>query len=282
MNNHKLWALLVITAILSVGCVGQGEYDNLKTVNRKSKEQIIELRAQLDAKDEQIQAIRDAKPSENPDTLKTLAVAEAEIERLNAKLADLDAQLRKMSTMPGVLPEALNTALMDLAKSNPGLMTYDEKLGMVKFTSDLTFALGSVNLSTSAKTGLDQLARIVRSTNYDIRIVGHTDNVPIKAVRDQHPTNWHLSVHRAIAVKTEMEKAGIPAGRIMVAGHGEYRPIVPNGTSGAAANRRVEIYLVPSGYTAPVAAPEEPAPAVEEAAPEAEAPPAPAEDGAFK
>jgi len=38
---------------------------------------------------------------------------------------------------------------------------------------------------------------------------------------------------------------GIEPVRIMVAGYGEFRPVVPNGSNGAAANRRVEVFLLP-------------------------------------
>ena len=38
--------------------------------------------------------------------------------------------------------------------------------------------------------------------HFDLVVAGHTDDVPIKkaATKAKHPTNWHLSVHRAISV----------------------------------------------------------------------------------
>jgi len=45
---------------------------------------------------------------------------------------------------------------------------------------------------------------------------------------------------------------GVAANRMQVAGYGEYRPVVANGANGAAANRRVEIFLSP--MTIPVIA----------------------------
>jgi len=60
----------------------------------------------------------------------------------------------------------------------------------------------------------------------------------------------YLSVHRAVAIKKVMEKAGLAAARIGVMGFGEYHPIAPNKSSGGKnrgnqANRRVEIWIVP-------------------------------------
>jgi flagellar motor protein MotB len=63
----------------------------------------------------------------------------------------------------------------------------------------------------------------------------------------RHPTNRHLSAHRAIAVARALEQGGVPGDRIMIAGWGEYRPTAPNNPRGGTpANRRVEIYLVAS------------------------------------
>jgi chemotaxis protein MotB len=59
-----------------------------------------------------------------------------------------------------------------------------------------------------------------------------------------------LSVHRAIAVKGVLSRAGIAPVRLSVAGYGQFRPVVPNDSQGARANRRVEIFLVPYSYTA--------------------------------
>jgi hypothetical protein len=69
-------------------------------------------------------------------------------------------------------------------------------------------------------------------------------------VAAQHPTNMHLSAHRAISVRDALVSDGVTANRMQVAGYGEFRPIVPNGANGAAQNRRVEIFLTP--LTVPV------------------------------
>jgi chemotaxis protein MotB len=86
---------------------------------------------------------------------------------------------------------------------------------------------------------------------FDVVIAGHTDDVPIKkpATREKHPTNWHLSVHRSIAVLNIMTANNMDPTRVSVRGFGEYRPVAPNkpDKKGNAENRRVELYIVPSG-----------------------------------
>lgn len=71
-----------------------------------------------------------------------------------------------------------------------------------------------------------------------LRIVGHTD--------DQGPedVNWELSVDRANAVATEIERRGVEGERLTVDGRGESEPIMTNDTQeGRSANRRVEFLI---------------------------------------
>lgn len=242
------WMLLMGLPLVAPGCVSQRYVDDLEVVYRRSQEQILDLRAQLEEKHTEIEVLRSALDNQDPDLNKKLQKAMSSHEKLAKALAEAESRLRAMGTGPILEPE-LDAALVDLSQSNPNLMTYDPQMGMVKFQSDLTFALGSTNVSQSATGSLRKLAQILTSpvgSHYSVRIVGHTDNVPIgrPATRAQHPTNWHLSVHRAISVKDVLVKAGVEPPRMGVEGYGEHRPIEPNGPKGNEANRRVEIYLM--------------------------------------
>ncbi len=271
MMRPLLWiSLALFVAPWLAGCVSQGEADRYNALYRKSQEQVAELKSQLDeararnrALMNQQQAAPQVTSSGDAERAEQLY---AENQRLAAALADMEAQLRSMAATGPVLPPELDNQLMALAATNPDLMTYDPDRGMVKFRSDLTFALGSAEVKSGAQSSLKKLASIISSpaaTSYEARIVGHTDNVPIKKgpTKLKHPTNWHLSVHRAIAVKDILEQSGVPPMRMNVAGYGEYRPVVPNGARGSEANRRVEVYLVPSTANATAMSNSNPAPA---------------------
>ena len=81
-----------------------------------------------------------------------------------------------------------------------------------------------------------------------IRIEGHTDNVPIgAALAAKFPTNWELSTARATVVaRYFQEKVGIPPQQLAPTGFAEYRPVASNDTpEGRAQNRRIEIILAP-------------------------------------
>lgn len=149
------------------------------------------------------------------------------------------------------LPPELDSALKTFASQFPDAVSYDEKRGAVKWSSDLLFALGSDVVKESAKASLTRFAEIIKSpaaADFALQIIGHTDNLPIKrsSTAAAHPTNWHLSVHRAIAVGSLMDEMGVDPSRIGVSGFSEYHPIADNSTEeGRSKNRRVEIYIIP-------------------------------------
>ena len=149
------------------------------------------------------------------------------------------------------LPAALDNALKRFANEHPSHVEYDQSGGTVKWKSDLLFAFASDIVKQSSMEALRSFTDVLKSqaaAGFEVIVVGHTDNVPIvtAATKAKHPTNWHLSGHRAIAVAKVLKKFGYAPGRIGVMGYGEYRPVADNSTpDGAGKNRRVEIYLIP-------------------------------------
>jgi chemotaxis protein MotB len=76
-----------------------------------------------------------------------------------------------------------------------------------------------------------------------IAIDGHTDNVPISNAR--FDSNWGLSAMRAAVVAdTLLENDELQPWRLIVRGHADTRPLVPNDTpEQRARNRRVELTI---------------------------------------
>ena len=69
--------------------------------------------------------------------------------------------------------------MRDLAARYPQAVEFDSQRGIVKWKSDLLFALGSDVVMDSAKGPLEEFARIMSSgtaLDFDITVVGHTDN----------------------------------------------------------------------------------------------------------
>ena len=107
------------------------------------------------------------------------------------------------------------------------------------------FDSGSATPKPEALPTLRQIAAKLHSTPYDLRIEGHTDNVPIHNA--DFDSNWELSTARATRVaRLFLEMNLIPSDRISAAGYGEFHPVASNDTSeGRAANRRVDLVVMP-------------------------------------
>lgn len=92
---------------------------------------------------------------------------------------------------------------------------------------------------------LDKVAAKLASVPYDLRIEGHTDNVPIHTA--QFASNWELSTARASELaKLLIVRYGFSPGRLSAAGYGEYHPVAGNDTAeGRGQNRRVDIIVLP-------------------------------------
>ncbi|HTY37980.1 MAG TPA: OmpA family protein [Bacteroidota bacterium] len=130
------------------------------------------------------------------------------------------------------------------SKSLPITITQDERGVTVHLQEQLLFGSGSADLKQTSLSTLDQLAEVLKKMKNDVRVEGHTDNVPIAT--GAFPSNWHLSVGRALNVGYYLiEKHGMNAERVSVVGYSEYRPLLPNTSEeNRARNRRVDIVIV--------------------------------------
>lgn len=247
-TRAAILALVGLSAILG-GCVSQQDYDRLVLENRTLGNRNQELQASLD----ECNSARDALSSSRSYGDSTIGQLQNQLREKDALLAEYEASIRDLeSRLQGIgfgpLDQATDAALAQLAGAHPDMLTYDSAQGMLRFNSDLTFASGSDAVSSAAKATLGQLASILKgsgASQYDLIIVGHTDSQRIGSTTAQrHPTNMHLSCHRAISVRKELMGQGIAGSKIEAAGWGEERPLVPNTANGnTPANRRVEIYL---------------------------------------
>ena len=151
------------------------------------------------------------------------------------------------------LPAELSSMLEDWAKGSD-LVSFDANRGIVKFKSDLLFKTGSDEVEPAAAEAVKALCKILnteQAREFDIIIVGHTDDLPILApdtVPNTPPTGTFRHTGR-YQVLNVMTSNGIVSERASIRGFGEFRPIVPNepGNKGNPQNRRVEIYIVPKG-----------------------------------
>ncbi len=106
-----------------------------------------------------------------------------------------------------------------------------------------TFFLGgSANLSNAGIKLLNGLSEILKRSDYNLKIEGHTDNVPISS--EMFPSNWELSGVRATTALRYLLAVGMSPDRLHAIGYSDTRPIADNDTpEGRAQNRRVEFVL---------------------------------------
>jgi chemotaxis protein MotB len=145
------------------------------------------------------------------------------------------ASLRARLT--GLLSDQLAEHVVDLRLGRDGLVISLREAGF--------YDSGSAIPHPQSRAALDQIAGVLAATPYDLRIEGHTDNVPIHTA--QFASNWELSTARASELaKSLIVDHGIAPARLSAAGYAEYHPVASNDTAdGRSQNRRVDIIVLP-------------------------------------
>ena len=119
----------------------------------------------------------------------------------------------------------------------------------VRLKGKIFFDPGSARLKKGILKFLNSIVEIMRRTDYNLAVEGHTDNIPIRT--REFPSNWELSAARAAAVVRYLVEHGISPKRLKAVGYADSRPLVPNDTpEHRAMNRRVEFLFYRSEKTA--------------------------------
>jgi len=107
------------------------------------------------------------------------------------------------------------------------------------------FASGSATPKPESIPTLRQIAASLDQTPYDLRIEGHTDNIPIHTA--EFESNWELSAARATHIaRIFIDLKAIPSERLSAAGYAEFHPVASNDTAdGRSENRRVDLVVLP-------------------------------------
>jgi chemotaxis protein MotB len=104
---------------------------------------------------------------------------------------------------------------------------------------------GSATPHANSMNTLNEIADALKDTPYDIRVEGHTDNIPIHTT--QFDSNWELSAARATRLaRFFIEDKQFAPGRLSAAGYAEFHPLTENDSAeGRSQNRRVDIIVLP-------------------------------------
>lgn len=126
--------------------------------------------------------------------------------------------------------------VVDIINSERGIV--------IQLRDNILFETSSSALRSDSKAVLDKISDLIGTLPNNIIIEGHTDNRPINT--SKFPTNWELSVDRAVnVVRYFVETKGLEASRFSAAGYGQFQPIAPNNSAeNMAKNRRVNILIM--------------------------------------
>ncbi|HEY1647107.1 MAG TPA: flagellar motor protein MotB [Terracidiphilus sp.] len=107
------------------------------------------------------------------------------------------------------------------------------------------FASGSATPQAETLPTLRQIATCLAGSPYEVRIEGHTDNLPIHT--PEFDSNWELSTTRAARIaRIFLDQQLIVPDRLSAAGYAEFHPVASNDTAeGRSQNRRVDIVVLP-------------------------------------
>ena len=249
--------ILLPLLLLPAGC-GAPQQDTQFEL-RKTQSERDRLKLALDTESAKSQAISQeytrasAKWDGERAELSALRQRVAELDRTNHELNTLlDKRAAQPMTRPAVpatpLPGSLDERLTSYALQHAARVSYDRGRAAVSFSNDKLFDPGSDVVKRDALDAFNELATIANredAREWDIVVVGHTDDSAIKgqATLARHPSNWHLSAHRAISVMNVLVAAGLEERRVGVMGYGSMRPI----SAERPLNRRVEVYFVRRG-----------------------------------
>ena len=199
-----------------------------------------------------------------------LAALRAAVEKNQTATAGLKEELKSSQSQIEALQkekEAVTQAQKNLEKEMRAALqskdvTISELQGKltVNILDRILFDSGEAVLKAEGEMVLQQIASVLSQyPNRQIHVIGHTDNVPIRASAwSRFASNWELSTARAIAaVRFLGENAGVDPRRLGAVGYGEFHPIADNATAeGRAKNRRIALVVLSEelvGADAPMA-----------------------------
>jgi len=206
--------------------------------NASSQEEIAKLRKQ--ASELEANAARIAKEREQLRQEQARLAAALDQER-----AAKEEEIKRLTRTQ----EELSKSLQDeIAKGNITIQQVRDRL-TINMVDRVLFDSGQAQVKPAGVKVLKQVSDILKTvTDKQIRIEGHTDNVPISSkLQDRYKTNWELSTARATTVvRYLIDQGSVDRQYLSAVGYADTQPLASNDTEeGRSSNRRIEIVLYP-------------------------------------
>ena len=195
---------------------GKPEVSPLEEIKQQSNEREKEFLDSIDGQES----------SENLDIETAKAAIQAQLEKAVEEQAQ---QLKKM------LNQEIEEGLLEVEREKTKII--------IRIQEKASFPSGRANLNPGFFEVISKITDVIAETPGKIVVAGHTDNIPISTKRFR--SNWELSSARAVTVVHAMlSNSLIDPERILIEGHADSHPLMPNDTrENRAANRRVELII---------------------------------------
>ena len=173
--------------------------------------------------------------------------------QINAELVDIDnltalGQMKKNQVTEELLEaqKFLEENKLDGKPLSEYVEASESEEGVILTIKDIMlFDSGSAELKSNSKDLLEKLEPLLKEKSRNIRVEGHTDNVPL-ASSSKYQDNWELSTARATRVASFIiDNKMVKPSLISVSGYSQYKPVAENNTpENKAKNRRVDVVLL--------------------------------------
>jgi chemotaxis protein MotB len=235
-----LASTLTAAALAAGGCVSKGEFEKAQAEKSQEIDALQKERAALEQQTRELQSQRKALEDQKTALERQQGNLRTELDTLARQKAQLEAANQQTKSQYDGLLSNLND---EVKKGQLQVRQYKDML-TVEVAEQLFFDSGRAALKDQGKEVLKRVGEVLKGyDNKVIRVVGHTDNVPIST--SQFPSNWELSAARATTVVRFLQGAGVPPERMTASGRGEFSPIAQNDDAdGRRKNRRIEITLI--------------------------------------
>lgn len=242
---------------------GTKEKDQLTAALTEARDQNKEVATKLATEQVKVAILREDKQR----LLSGTTTAREEVARMQVTLQQQEERLKSLEAEKAKLEQEraardagtlrlLSRAQEDFARSfetemvrGDILITLNRDRLTVRIADRLLFESGQSQVKPAGLKFLKLAADVIKTvTDKQVRIEGHTDNVPIgEKLREKFPTNWELSTARATSVvRYLIEEGGVDRSLLSAVGYAGTRPVAGNDTEeGRKANRRIEIILYP-------------------------------------
>lgn len=164
---------------------------------------------------------------------------------LDQERAAKEEEIKRLTRTQEELSKSLQA---EIAKGNITIQQVRDRL-TINMVDRVLFDSGQAQVKPAGQDVLKQVSDILKTvTDKQIRIEGHTDNVPISSkLQGRFKTNWELSTARAtIVVRYLIDQGSVDRQHLSAVGYADTQPLASNDTEeGRSSNRRIEIVLYP-------------------------------------